>query len=166
MKKIFLLLILPLQFTHANEMCNSSITGELETCTKKNLSASDKQLNDTYKYIMQNLNSPNKERLKKIQVSWVKYKESTCNYTPDNNGSEYLIEKNICLNNATEERLRELSIIKNQISQKYNPIYAEIPYSRKEEDPVWNNYIDLHCSFMKDIFNDLMCTQRNISLHK
>lgn len=166
MKKTFLLVILSLQFTHANEMCDSSMIGELEACTKRNLFESDKQLNDAYKYIMQNLSTPKKEQLKKIQISWIKHKESTCNYTPSNNGSEYFIERNICLNNATEERIRELSIIKNQISKNYNPIYAEIPYTRKDEDPAWNDFVDLHCSFMMDIFNDLMCKQRNISLHK
>jgi uncharacterized protein YecT (DUF1311 family) len=78
-----------------------------EHCLKKELATYDNELNNLYKTYFKNTSN---ERLKKVELLWVKFKEADCNFMAYevNEGKEYSAILNVCLINKTKTRIQDL----------------------------------------------------------
>ncbi|WP_444903941.1 lysozyme inhibitor LprI family protein [Microbulbifer sp. CnH-101-E] len=81
---------------------------EIEVCFSEVYNESDKFLNKEYSQLMQYLdgleNKTHKKRLVSTQRTWVKFRDSDCNFYSDGQA----IRMNICLSERTIQRLKEL----------------------------------------------------------
>lgn len=155
MNKLLMLLILVSFSSVAYENCASENTAELETCSYENYKSEDGVLNYLYKEIVASFPKI-KNEVKKSQILWIKARDKTCAYTPED-GEEYKINQNACMYQQTYERNRELKAI---ITKEANKGGGGI-----ESSPEWSDYIKYHCDFMEKQFSDTECKDRNEFLH-
>lgn len=82
---------------------------DLDTCLNKELTEYDKDLNVLYRKLT--VSPVNKNKLKKAEMLWIKFKEADCDYMASevNGGKEYNDIYTACLINRTKERISDLT---------------------------------------------------------
>ena len=85
-------------------------TIDLNNCTAKNLKYEDDKLNKSYKKLRGLLDSTEKNQLKKAQLAWIKFRDSSCEFKSRElyGGSAYTMEYTSCLTGYTYQRRVEL----------------------------------------------------------
>lgn len=78
MKKIFLLLVLPLISSFAFAECKASNVYDEITCYEKQLKSNKIKLNQTYQKLYNTMDTEGKKILETSQKNWLLYKNSHC----------------------------------------------------------------------------------------
>ena len=78
MKKIFLLLVLPLISSFAFAECKASNVYDEITCYEKQLKSNKMKLNQTYQKLYNTMDNEGKKILETSQKNWLLYKNSHC----------------------------------------------------------------------------------------
>jgi uncharacterized protein YecT (DUF1311 family) len=101
----------------AESLCDGTITQEIQACTEKNFSYSDRVLTENYKSLLSALPDQQKPTLIGAQRNWIKYKEKSCQsaFEATYPGDEAGIDKFVCLNQITRDRARELKLIETGV---------------------------------------------------
>jgi len=142
--------------TYAFEQCVDKNLKNLESCSLNNYKEEDKKLNYLYKSLI-NVYPELKENIKKTQKAWIKARDDICKYTLID-GKEYQVYQNACLHQQTYERIRELkAIFLKQTSLENN--------ENLSDNMLWETYLNSHCEFMLNKYNDIECKNRNKFLH-
>ncbi len=116
--RIFICLLLLSNVVFA-EKTNSSVencidktdgsTVKILGCVDAEIIKQDKRLNTAYQNVMKSLTNENKERLKKAQQIWIKYRDANCAFYADPDGGTMasIIGAN-CVMDMTTQRAKEL----------------------------------------------------------
>lgn len=87
----------------------SGVTVNMLNCIGAETQRQDKKLNTMYQNVMKLLTNENKERLKKAQQIWIKYRDANCAFYADPDGGTMasIIGAN-CVMDMTTQRAKEL----------------------------------------------------------
>ncbi len=82
----------------------------MNICSAKDYEREDLKLNENYKKLIGKIESKDKEKLKEIQISWIKFKDLQCEYTASkyDGGSMQPLIRSSCLLQMTKQRNKEL----------------------------------------------------------
>lgn len=111
------ILVLGLLFsiqTYAN--CESSKNqADTNKCLSSELEKATAKINLTYTKYLNDLNEPAKSQFKNAQRSWIKFKDSDCDFQTESlkNGSMYSSVVSNCLLNKTNQRILEIEKFSN-----------------------------------------------------
>ena len=85
------------------------VTVNMLNCIGAETQRQDKKLNTVYQNVMKSLSNENKERLKKAQQAWIKYRDANCNFYADPDGGTLAsITGSSCVMDMTTQRAKEL----------------------------------------------------------
>jgi uncharacterized protein YecT (DUF1311 family) len=89
---------------------NAKTTADLNVCSSQELQAADTKLNQLYQQLLPKISSQQKQRLNKAQLTWVKFRDETCDYTAGqfDGGSAATFVYNSCLAEVTKNRVKDL----------------------------------------------------------
>lgn len=89
---------------------NAQTTADLNACSSQDLQAADTKLNQLYQQLLPKISSQQKQRLNKAQLTWVKFRDETCDYTAGqfDGGSAATFVYNSCLAEVTKNRVKDL----------------------------------------------------------
>lgn len=93
------------------EGCSSGVSMRMSRCAYYHFLASDIELNQTYKALMEKLTTERaKNRLKKAERAWLSFRDATCEYENVGweNGSGWGAVFNSCIEKLTKERTLKL----------------------------------------------------------
>ncbi len=97
--------------SYAAENCKNPETQlAMNICSAKDYEREDLKLNENYKKLIGKIESKDKEKLKEIQISWIKFKDLQCEYTASkyDGGSMQPLIRSSCLLQMTKQRNKEL----------------------------------------------------------
>jgi uncharacterized protein YecT (DUF1311 family) len=99
-----------LQIAQQANCKNAQTTADLNVCSSQELQAADTKLNQLYQQLLPKISSQQKQRLNKAQLSWVKFRDETCEYTAGqfDGGSATTFVYNSCLAEVTKNRVKDL----------------------------------------------------------
>jgi uncharacterized protein YecT (DUF1311 family) len=85
-------------------------TPELTYCSRLDYETADKRLNRVYQRVVSNVRGERKNFLVNAQLAWIKFRDNNCNFETylSRGGREYNIYRNICLQELTERRTKDL----------------------------------------------------------
>jgi len=85
------------------------VTVNMLNCIGAETQRQDKKLNTMYQNVMKSLSGENKERLKKAQQAWIKYRDANCDFyhDPDGGTMASILGAN-CVMDMTTQRAKEL----------------------------------------------------------
>ena len=85
------------------------VTVNMLNCIGAETQRQDKKLNTMYQNVMKLLSNENKERLKKAQQAWIKYRDANCSFYADPDGGTLAsITGSSCVMDMTTQRAKEL----------------------------------------------------------
>lgn len=85
------------------------VTVNMLNCIGAETQRQDKKLNTMYQNVMKSLTNENKERLKKAQQAWIKYRDANCSFYADpDEGTLASITGSNCVMDMTTQRAKEL----------------------------------------------------------
>jgi uncharacterized protein YecT (DUF1311 family) len=95
------------KYEYSGYCASKNHINDFEHCLDKELAKYDKELNDLYRGFLKR--SPH-ERLKKIEVMWINFKEADCDYMAREvqGGLEFQFIYKACLINKTKARIADL----------------------------------------------------------
>ena len=118
MKSSYLLIFLTLITTsvqiHASESCNNLKTQlEMNVCWAQEYQREDTKLNKNYKELVGKLGPSGKQRLKAVQLSWIKFRDLQCDFEASkyDGGSIQPLVRSSCLTRMTKQRNKDLRIM-------------------------------------------------------
>ena len=84
---------------------------EMNECMASTLAHETAKLNKTYRELRARMSNDQAERLKNVQLAWIKYKDLRCEFDASGveGGTVYSYIFNLCLIDLTRQRLNELS---------------------------------------------------------
>lgn len=115
MKKLFIFTLLA-----ASAFAGSAIAAEncknpqsqlaMNTCAAKDYERDDARLNKTYKELVTKLEKDRREKIKEVQVAWIKYRDLQCDFDSAGyeGGTMYSLVRSSCLSRMTNERTKDL----------------------------------------------------------
>lgn len=115
MKKLFIFTLVA-----ASVFAGSAIAAEncknpqsqlaMNTCAAKDYEREDARLNKTYKELVAKLEKDRREKVKEIQIAWIKYRDLQCDFDSAGyeGGTMYSLVRSSCLSQMTKERTKDL----------------------------------------------------------
>lgn len=82
----------------------------MNVCSAKDYEREDARLNKTYKELVAKLEKDRREKLKEIQLVWIKYRDLQCDFDSSTyeGGSMYPMVRSSCLSQMTKQRNKDL----------------------------------------------------------
>lgn len=104
----------------ADCMDNAKTTVDMQNCNDLDYKAADNELNRVYKQLRAYLDNEGKEKLKKAELAWIKYRDENCAFHADRyrGGSFQSVQHGLCLITMTKERTNELKDQLKEIDSK------------------------------------------------
>ncbi len=107
------------KYSHVFDTCmdkSNGVTSSMRECHKAELSLQDKRLNQNYRKLMRVLDANKKVEMKKVQRSWIKYRDMRCGfYYGLTGGTMDLLLGDGCMLDMTIEKANELLDISDNI---------------------------------------------------
>lgn len=90
----------------------------MNVCAGKDYEREDARLNKTYKELVAKLEKDRREKLKEIQLAWIKYRDLQCDFDSSNyeGGSMYSMVRSSCLSQMTKQRSKDLKAMLEEAS--------------------------------------------------
>ena len=103
-------LLAAVSFTAQAEVCALSTQTEITICTVREYNKAEKRINSLYKGISARLSLEERAILKKSELAWIKYKDTTCESEASEyeGGSMQPMVRNQCLTRITNARVKWL----------------------------------------------------------
>jgi len=120
-KNILLSLIIGISSTYAIDYCENPKTQiDMNKCAVQKYNKADKQLNIVYKKLKKLLDKTGKQKLKKAQLAWIKYRDAKAEFDADTmrGGSLAPLIYEESLRNTTLQRIETL---KTEIKDRLEP---------------------------------------------
>jgi len=95
----------------ASENCkNPQSQLAMNTCAAKDYEREDSRLNKTYKELVAKLEKDRREKVKEIQIAWIKYRDLQCDFDSAGyeGGTMYSLVRSSCLSQMTKQRTKDL----------------------------------------------------------
>lgn len=148
----------------AKKDCGQMVTQiDMNQCAAENYSLSDKQLNQVYQAVRQNLDAAAKAQLTKAEERWIVFRDAQCTFESDRfeDGSIAPLIQASCMEQITDNRIAELrqaiqpestySAADAQLNQVYQAVQAQLGEAEGEAltdvQLSWLDYRDAHCEF-------------------
>ena len=82
----------------------------MNTCAAKDYERDDASLNKTYKDLVAKLEKDRREKVKEIQIAWIKYRDLQCDFDSASyeGGTMYSLVRSSCLSQMTKQRTKDL----------------------------------------------------------
>jgi uncharacterized protein YecT (DUF1311 family) len=82
----------------------------MNVCAAKDYERDDARLNKTYKELVAKLEKDRREKLKEIQITWIKYRDLQCDFDSATyeGGTMYSLVRSSCLSQMTKQREKDL----------------------------------------------------------
>jgi uncharacterized protein YecT (DUF1311 family) len=82
----------------------------MNTCAGKDYELDDARLNTAYKELVSKLEKDRREKVKEIQIAWIKYRDLQCDFDSSNyeGGTMYSLVRSSCLSQITKQRTKDL----------------------------------------------------------
>ncbi|MDC4748856.1 lysozyme inhibitor LprI family protein [Acinetobacter baumannii] len=112
MKKVLSIIALACS-SSAFAVCDTSMNQtDLNICSANEYKKEDQKLNKVYNAYTAKLDKNRKNRVKAVQLNWIKYKDSDCKYQASayQGGSMQPFVLNSCLTKKTKLRTQELQV--------------------------------------------------------
>lgn len=115
MKKLFIFTLVA-----ASAFAGSAIAAEncknpqsqlaMNTCAAKDYERDDARLNKTYKELVGKLEKDRRDKVKEVQIAWIKYRDLQCDFDSAGyeGGTMYSLVRSSCLSRMTKERTKDL----------------------------------------------------------
>jgi uncharacterized protein YecT (DUF1311 family) len=89
---------------------NANTQAEMNICAGKEYKTADAALNQTYQKLVAMLESEDKAQLKEVQIAWIKYRDTNCEFVANQykGGSIRPMILGLCLADVTRNRTAEL----------------------------------------------------------
>lgn len=94
-----------------SDPCKGETTAEMKQCTAKTFKKADDELNKVYRELMSKLaDEGHKASLKTAQQSWLKYRDSNCDFEAylNRGGTIYSVVVSDCMTKMTASRTKEM----------------------------------------------------------
>jgi uncharacterized protein YecT (DUF1311 family) len=90
----------------------------MNICASKDYEREDTRLNKTYKELVAKLEQDHREKLKEIQLAWIKYRDLQCDFDSSmyEGGSMYPMVRSSCLSQMTKQRNKDLKAMLEEAS--------------------------------------------------
>jgi uncharacterized protein YecT (DUF1311 family) len=110
--KIFLSMLLAVSIIGLSSLCNSQTMIDMKDEAGMQYKQADKEMNRIYKLATAACDSAGKERLKKAQLAWIKYRDLCCEAEASiyEGGSMYGLAYANCMAGVTKERTDRLRV--------------------------------------------------------
>jgi len=108
---VFTMLITTSMQIHAADNCNNPETQlEMNVCSAQQYRLEDAKLNKNYKELVRKLDPSEKQRLKAVQLSWIKFRDLQCEFEASKyeGGSIQPLVRSSCLTQMTKQRNKDL----------------------------------------------------------
>ena len=179
-----LILVFSLTSIHAQAKASCSDANisnlELTICSQQAFDRIDRELNESYKATLKNLNEAHKSALRKNQITWIKFKEEYCTeaYESVYPGKEAVLDRLSCLTQITSNRNSELiylrtGVISDGFPKAVSIINQNLPnhdYSKAitvvagsgDYGSTWRDYASENCALAQRLFGEDIqtCTAR------
>src|SRR2546427_12154432 len=101
----------------ADPCANAQSQAEMNICAGKEYKAADATLNQVYRQLVSMLDDEEKSQLKEAQTSWLKYRDTNCEFVADQykGGTIRPMIHGLCLAEMTRNRTTEL---RDQIKER------------------------------------------------
>lgn len=103
----------------AAENCKNPQTQlAMNVCAGKDYENEDARLNKTYKELVGKLDKDRREKLKEIQLVWIKYRDLQCDFDSSTyeGGTIYSLVRSSCLSQMTKQRNKDLKVMLEEAS--------------------------------------------------
>lgn len=82
----------------------------MNICAGKDYERDDARLNKTYKELVAKLEKSRREKIKEIQIVWIKYRDLQCDFDSAGyeGGTMYSLVRSTCLSQMTQQRTKDL----------------------------------------------------------
>lgn len=100
--------------SYAAENCkNPESQLAMNICSAKDYDREDAKLNKSYKELIGMLDAKDKEKLKEVQLSWIKFRDLQCEYDASkyDGGSIQPLIRSSCLLQMTKQRNKDLKFM-------------------------------------------------------
>lgn len=90
----------------------------MNTCAAKDYDREDARMNKTYKELVSKLEKDRREKLKEIQIAWIKYRDLQCDFDSSSyeGGTMYSLVHSSCLSQMTKQREKDLKAMLEEAS--------------------------------------------------
>jgi uncharacterized protein YecT (DUF1311 family) len=90
----------------------------MNICSGQDYKRADATMSKTYKVLVSNLEKDRREKLKKVQVAWIKYRDLQCEFDASNydGGSMESLVHTSCLARVTQQRNKDLEAMLKEAS--------------------------------------------------
>lgn len=90
----------------------------MNACAGKEYEREDARLNKTYKELTAKLEKDRREKLKEIQLAWIKYRDLQCDFDSSayEGGTMYSLVRSSCLSQMTKQRNKDLKALLEEAS--------------------------------------------------
>ncbi len=102
-------------FAFALNCPNAQTQTEMNQCAFAELNRATTQINQTYYHLRTKLNPVQKQQLKDVQLTWIKFKDLACEFEASGveGGSVHSMILSACLSKMTQQRNKELEALAN-----------------------------------------------------